>query len=176
MVATIALICFCIVTGSQVLSDNVGGSADPPERERPPTSPSARGPGMVSPPSHIAVIGSRVLLQATDTVFSRLIGAVILSSSGEELGAISRSRRDPKSLSNPSSEHGDPRRAMSILNIAGPYGCDASAHSAFNPEASDPPRILRDGRFVAYLTVNADFSPRVDPHALLRWLGLRRGS
>jgi hypothetical protein len=109
-----------------------------------------------------------------DSLFALVTGALIVAHDGTLLGRITRDIDDPESLANPSSKHRIDWNVLSLLNESGPYGCPNGALSAFNPGTSTPPIVVLNGVTVGYLTVNRELSPRVDPVALLLWLGVER--
>lgn len=87
-------------------------------------------------------------------------------------GLISSDPAHPDSIINLASAYGDPSHPFSITNPAGPYGSPDSPYSAFDPDATDPPRIVwPDGGYFGYdnlrLTTNRAFAERIDPEFLL---------
>jgi hypothetical protein len=101
--------------------------------------------------------------------YSDLLGASIVGNDAEFLGKISRDTLDPESISN-SMTYGNSLGAHSIFNTMGQYGSTLSNLSPFNSLAGTPPRILRNGQLVAYLTKNTMKQPTVDPDELIAWL------
>ena len=99
-----------------------------------------------------------------------LEGAEIYASDGTFLGTITRNRFDPKSIGNQFGSYGSRYNSTSILNQYGSYGSQYSALSPFNRYTNSPPRIVLNGRLMAYLTINPYLSPRVDPQELLAWI------
>ncbi len=106
----------------------------------------------------------------TSLDFANLNGATIIADDGQFLGKITTSTVDSQSLINDVGRYGSEVSSTSIRNTVGRYGSTVSSLSPFNDVASTPPRIYKDGRFVAYLTTNSVKLPRVDPRALLGWL------
>ncbi len=102
--------------------------------------------------------------------FADLLGASLIASDGTFLGKISRSTLDGDSISNTMSPHGSTLGADSIFSTLGQYGSTLSSLSPFNSLASAPPRIVKDGRQLGYLTKNSIKQPAIDPDELLKWL------
>lgn len=98
--------------------------------------------------------------------FGDLEGARVRAYDGTFLGAITGQSVHPDAITNPVGMHGNEVSASSIFNHCGLYGNEISPQSAFNGIASDPPRVYQQGRFVGYLTVNPERSPRIDPREL----------
>ena len=106
-------------------------------------------------------------------VIARLEGAEIVSEDGRFLGRISRNPLDTDSIANTLGKYGSRLSSTSIFNRMGRYG-GTSAASPFNTAAAAPPRIRTpEGEFIAYLTLNKAMEPRVDPHHLMSYLGVR---
>lgn len=106
--------------------------------------------------------------------FSELLGSSLIGGDGTFLGKISRSTIDPDSISNTMSEHGSTLGSPSIFNTLGEFGSSLSDLSPFNSLAGSPPRIVKNGQQLGYLTKNSLKQPAVDPNELLRWLNPRR--
>jgi len=102
--------------------------------------------------------------------FADLEGASIVAQDGQFLGIVSTDKYDSYSINNRYGSYGSKYNSKSIFNRYSRYGSECSSLSAFNSIASKPPMIYKDGKFVAYLTVNTVKTPRVDPHALIGWL------
>jgi hypothetical protein len=100
-----------------------------------------------------------------------LEGARLVSHDGTFLGLVTRDRFDANSLSNQFGTYGSRYSATSIFNQYGQYGSLYSPNSPFNQFASNPPRLMKDGKLLAHLTVNRYISPRVEPQQLIAWLG-----
>lgn len=105
---------------------------------------------------------------------SALEGATVVADDGEFLGKITRNSIDPQSIGNEIGRYGSSISPTSMFNSIGRYGSQISSLSPFNTITSTPPRIFKDGRFVAHLTANMIKSPRVDPHALIGWIRSNR--
>jgi hypothetical protein len=99
-----------------------------------------------------------------------LLDARIVAGDSQFLGVITPNRQSVDSLVNPNGAYGSSFSTTSIVNTNSAYGNQFNNLSARNPNAFDPPRILRNNQAVARLTINPGFSPRVDPDTLLGWL------
>ncbi len=95
-----------------------------------------------------------------------VVGGSIVADDGQQLGTIENCFAS-ESICNEFGKHGSEFSSTSILNEFSPYGSEFSRLSAFDGFTTTPPLIFKNGRFIAYLTVNQSLSPRVDPHALL---------
>ena len=102
--------------------------------------------------------------------FGTLEGATIVAEDGQFLGKITTSSVDSQSIINDVGRYGSDVSPTSIRNTVGRYGSTVASQSPFNDVASTPPRIYKNGRFIAYLTTNRVKTPRVDPRALIGWL------
>jgi hypothetical protein len=143
-----------------------------------PTPP--RLPATAVPPLEFLAIGGMVL--TTHDLDDRAIlrggdtGYVYL-------GLISSNKSHPDSICNPSGDYGSPSSPLSVRNDSGQYGRPRggsifepffnSDYSAYNAEATRPPRVILDGTFVGWLTPNVEaFEANViDPDALFASLG-----
>ena len=106
------------------------------------------------------------LLESIDN----LEGALILSQDDAFLGKISKKSHSGDSISNEYGEHGSEYKENSIFNKYRKYGSELSNLSPYNPVASKPPMIHKDGKLIYYLTVNKTIFPRLDPHLLEVWI------
>lgn len=121
------------------------------------------GAAQTSPPNAGAVLS----LEALE-------GAVIVAKDGQPLGLISSNCFKSDSLCNEFGKYGNEFNANSIRNEFGQYGSEFSSKSPFNEFTSTPPRIFKNGKAIAYLTMNTALSPRVDPLWLLAALRVSR--
>jgi hypothetical protein len=101
-----------------------------------------------------------------------LDGTRIVADDGKFLGSISCRPASADSIANPFALFGNQFNPESIFNHYGTYGNQFSPLSPYNHFTTNPPRILRGEDFVAYLTVNAAMTPRIDPFLLFRLLGI----
>jgi hypothetical protein len=95
-----------------------------------------------------------------------LQGAAIVASDGEYLGKIA-SKYDGESVFNSYGTFGNKYSAKSIWNSYAEYGNQYSPKSPFNRYSSDPPRIVKDGVVIGYLSVNTSLASSVNPGALV---------
>jgi hypothetical protein len=102
--------------------------------------------------------------------FATLVGATIIAEDGQFLGKITSNSIDSQSIINDIGRFGSEISSTSIRNTISRYGSTISSLSPFNDIASTPPRIYKNGEFVAYLTTNRIKTPRIDPRALIGWL------
>lgn len=119
----------------------------------------------------IAIAASRAVPPAItgDRELAALQGAVVVADDGQVLGKVTNSV-DTKSIISPYGAYGSAGNPASLSNKLGRYGSFWSMYSPYCMVASRPPRLVRNGRFLAYLTTNVLKGPRVDPTALLEWL------
>ena len=82
-------------------------------------------------------------------------GAIIIADdyTNTYLGSITN-KSDPESIFNEEGEYGSAMSLDSIWNTNGLFGDEHSVYSPRNPQTPSPPMILKDGKVVAYLTVN----------------------
>jgi hypothetical protein len=93
----------------------------------------------------------------------------IEAADGTFLGSLNPNRYDSSSIFNKYAPHGSKYSSLSIFNKYGTYGGKFSALSPFNPRSANPPRIIADGKTVAFLTVNSRHNPRIDPATIMDW-------
>jgi len=105
-----------------------------------------------------------------DFQIGNLLGAEIIADDGQSLGMIVRDRFNSISILNPVGEHGSQIGENSIFNPFGKYGGQISPLSPFNARTQTPPKIMKNGTFLLYLTTNGLISPRIDPFFLMAWL------
>ncbi len=103
---------------------------------------------------------------------NRLQGARIIAADEKYLGTISKNKFDPDSIANEFGHYGNKFSPDSIFNEFGQYGSRYSLLSPFNPHSMNPPRIVRDGRLLAYLSANKfQANPDyIDPEELAFWV------
>jgi hypothetical protein len=100
-----------------------------------------------------------------------LEGSSLVAYDGTFLGLATLNHFEPISLSNQFGSYGSRYSSTSVLNPYGTYGSPYSSESPFNQYTSTPPRLIKDGRVLAYLTVNQYLTPRIEPQRFLAWLG-----
>lgn len=101
---------------------------------------------------------------------NNLMGAEIIAEDETFLGLISSNRYDEKSIANNYGPHGGKYSQYSIFNQYGPYGGKYSQYSPFNQYSSTPPKIIKNGSLLGYLTANKYLSNRIDVSEFLAWL------
>ncbi len=104
------------------------------------------------------------------TEFCPLLEARIVADDGQFLGRVTPDPIPIDSLVNPNGDHGSEFSQISIFNSFGAYGGMFALLSPFNPNTFFPPRIILDAQTLARLTINDEFSPRVEADALIEWL------
>jgi len=117
------------------------------------------------------IIGVEPGTLGTDVSFDALLDSKLMAADGKVLGNVDKNRYDTDSITNPYGPYGNPYSADSLFNDYGPYGNPYSALSPYNEFSRTPPFFVRDGKTIAYLTVNQFISPRVDPKQFRAWLG-----
>lgn len=106
-----------------------------------------------------------------NSAFDLLDGnAYLVAADGEYLGLISSNRFDSDSITNEYGTYGSKYSTTSILNQYGEYGSKYSTKSAFNKYTQNPPQIIYQGSFYAYLTVNKYLVPSIHTEALVGYL------
>ena len=78
------------------------------------------------------------------------------------LGSIS-SEHSGNSIFNDFGAHGGQNQLDSVWNPLWVFGSPWSPWSSSNEFASAPPRIIKDGAVIGYLTTNPDFPNRINP-------------
>jgi hypothetical protein len=99
--------------------------------------------------------------------YEQFEGAILVASDGKAIGKITGNEFDSDSIINEFGRFGSEFSHESIMNQFGPYGSEFSNLSPFNEFTSNPPRIVKAGKSLAYVTVNEFLSPRVDPRMLI---------
>jgi hypothetical protein len=80
------------------------------------------------------------------------------------LGLLSAYKNSQWSVFNEYGPYGAKTALRGVWNREGRYGSETSDYSAFNPQATHPPKIYDGTRsFVGYLTKNKDLQPAFDP-------------
>jgi hypothetical protein len=119
-----------------------------------------------------AIVAHQAITQVES--FDALANTSLVAADGTFLGLVSRSPYDANSLSNVYGNYGSQYSAKSIFNSYGQYGSRYSQLSPYNEYSRTPPRFVRDGETISYLTTNRFVTPRVDPVAFVAWL--KRGA
>lgn len=99
--------------------------------------------------------------------------AIIIAQDGQFLGVISSNSFSSDSIANTFGRYGSSFSSTSIYNEFGTYGSNYSSLSPWNPYASQPPLLVRSGRFLGYLTANLSYVPRISPAEVSVCIGRR---
>jgi uncharacterized protein YjdB len=102
------------------------------------------------------------VVASTSSICTTIAGASIYGDDNEYLGRFTN-QYDSQSVLNEYGAYGSPYRSTSTNNTYGTYGSPYSSLSARNPYASRPPRIIKNGTFLAYYTANSFKTPAVSP-------------
>ena len=102
------------------------------------------------------------VLAPTSSICTTIAGASVYGDDNEYLGRFTN-KFDSQSVLNEFGAYGSPYRSTSTNNTFGTYGSPYSSLSARNPYASRPPRIIKNGVFLAYYTTNSSRTPAVSP-------------
>jgi len=93
----------------------------------------------------------------------------IEAADGTFLGRLNPNRLDTESIFNQFGAYGNKFSQFSIFNKFSNYGSQFSLLSPYNRFSQTPPKVLVNGKFVAYLTINSHIKPRISPEQLLEW-------
>jgi hypothetical protein len=104
--------------------------------------------------------------------FDDFLEAKIIAADGIYLGKVSKDKYDSQSILNPYNDYGSKYSSSSILNPYSNYGSPYSSYSAFNQYSSTPPRLVKNGEIIGYLSKNKYVEGAIDTNEFLRWLGL----
>ncbi len=100
-----------------------------------------------------------------NNVCAVIAGATIVASDGKYLGKITN-QYDLDSILNDYGSYGGTYSATSIWNKYGSYGGEYSVNSPFNELSSSPPRIVKDGSIIGYLSVNQNLANSLNPYVI----------
>lgn len=111
--------------------------------------------------------GSSVRAQVDPAQLSRLSGAEVVAQdvAGTFLGLVAPAD-DPRSIFNVDGDYGGTEHANSIWNPEGAFGRLTGPFSPHNPLSTQPPRIVRDGMLVGYLSANGEIYGALEPFQL----------
>ncbi len=101
-------------------------------------------------------------------IYKYIDGADVVADDGTYLGKISSNTFDSESIKNEFGKYGNEFNSNSIRNKFGKYGKEFSDLSPFNKFTTTPPRIIKNGEVIGYLTKNKSFENAVDPRKLLK--------
>jgi hypothetical protein len=93
---------------------------------------------------------------------------VIVGGDGAFLGVISSDKYANNSFCNEYGTYGSPYSASSIFNEYGKYGSSWQDTGAYNPNATKPPVVVRQGKVIGIISKNIQLGgdERTDPDAL----------
>lgn len=112
----------------------------------------------------------QIQAESNSSDFSYLWGSKIFAEDGTFLGNISNNRFDSDSLLNRFGSFGNRFSSCSLLNRYCPYGNPYSVLSPFNRFTTTPPKIVKDGQIIRFLSKNPYVSNAIDPDEFLNWL------
>ena len=98
--------------------------------------------------------------------FSDIDGAYLIAHDGKFIGEVSGEFNE-NSILNEYGPHGGEYSDESIFNEYCSYGGEYSDLSPYNEYTDTPPRLIKDGVVIAFVTKNEYLSPRIDPDVLL---------
>ncbi len=99
------------------------------------------------------------------SVCQAIAGASIVADDGTYLGRI-ESQYATESVLNEYGSYGSQYASKSIWNQYGSYGGEYASQSPFNPYTSTPPMIIKDGRVIAFLSINQSKSGALNPYVI----------
>ena len=95
-------------------------------------------------------------------VCAQIDGAIIVSDDGDFLGKFSN-KYDSKSIFNEYGTYGSEYNSTSIWNKYGEHGSEYRTGSWRNSYSSSPPKVIKDGHIIGYLTVNKNKRGAINP-------------
>jgi hypothetical protein len=110
----------------------------------------------------LAMITSPAL---ANDICEQLDGAMVVNEEGEFLGLVAYPSNSD-SIFNEYGRYGSEYRSDSIWNQYGKNGSEYRSNTAFNEYTRSPPRIIKNRKIVAYLTVNKSIRGGVNPRLL----------
>jgi hypothetical protein len=116
------------------------------------------------------IVGQEIESLAPAGSLDELEGSDLYAADNTFLGKVTKNSFDTNSLANEFGTFGNPYSSSSIFNEYATYGNPYSQLSPFNEFSRIPPRFVKNGRVLAYLTTNQFITPRVDPTAFKTWL------
>ncbi|MDP3759825.1 MAG: hypothetical protein Q8R01_04830 [Ramlibacter sp.] len=104
------------------------------------------------------------------SALNSLLDSELVANDGTFLGKVTKNRFDKDSLRNQFGNYGNRYSPKSIFNQYSPYGSRYSALSPFNQYSTTPPRFVKNGMALSYLTANRFLKPGVHPEKFQAWL------
>lgn len=170
-----------LTSGPSTDSASAGGSTTPPLVSAPVASPTAT-PAAI--PTFVSLTGDVVTFATLDVIPDVASGARLRGGpTGLRYLGLIDDQPTEESICNQYGPYGSPRAPDSARNQDGAYGATPgtdpgspyynSPHSAYNPTAAAPPRVVLLGATVGYLTKNTSLfgASAIDPDALFAYLG-----
>lgn len=115
---------------------------------------------------HLLLLLSSADMAIQDAEVCSLVdGAVIIDNDDEYIGKIA-DIYIKDSIYNEYGPYGSEYRRESVFNEYGKNGSEYRSGSATNEYTITPPRIIKDGRVIAYLTKNKSLRGGIDPVVL----------
>jgi hypothetical protein len=165
--------------GGSSSSGGSGGSTSAPQpTPKPPAATATSAAGGAFTDFEFRTVGGQPML------LSSVIGEAYLYGGDVgfyPLGLVSSSWTHPESICNPGGTYGSVTSSLSIRNPNSQYGAAAGGSlydpefnsnlSAYNPTATDPPRLVWDGEVVARVSKSTSLGGVIDPDVLLAHLG-----
>ena len=115
-----------------------------------------------------------ILAKKSNAAYESLLGCEVVANDGVRVAVIAADTSTPLSLLKASNWYYLPEPELaspaSYYNTESPYGGVYGAMSPFNPNTTTPPRIMRGGTFVSYLSDNPNIKPRVPASRLVGFL------
>jgi hypothetical protein len=105
-----------------------------------------------------------------DSDLYQLLGCRIIAADGTYLGLVWADSTHPHSIINEWGQYGFDRSPTSFFNTSSAYGGPKGTFSPFNKTSPNPPTLLREGKFVLYVTENSKLMPRVSVTRLIHFL------
>ena len=99
---------------------------------------------------------------AQNAACAQFDGALIIDADDEYIGKVTNSA-DRESIFNGFGRFGSEFRTESIWNQFGKNGSEFRSNSAFNEFSRNPPKIIKNGRIIGYLTTNDAMPGAVSP-------------
>lgn len=110
---------------------------------------------------------ARATVEDDSALVASLNGARVVAQDKDKtfLGNIA-GRHDSDSIFNPQGTFGNEYSAESIWNGQGTFRSEHNPFSPFNRRSTTPPKIIKGGNIIGYLTTNPSIQGGVSPHWL----------
>jgi hypothetical protein len=107
--------------------------------------------------------GGAASAPAPEDVCADISRASVIADDGTYLGKVENPYAS-ESILNEYGSYGSQYASRSIWNEYGQYGGKFSSKSPFNPYTSTPPKLVKRGEAIGFLTVNQSLKPAVNPN------------